>query len=127
MGLLVSILAYLCSVAILVVTLGMSFGALLYSSDQTMIAQHATAAAANPRVVQSASASPAANERPGSTGVKDVAKEAAADTSNGTERPPRVRRLVRQVHAKDWLHQQGPKVFGYAEEPSASFLYDRFQ
>jgi hypothetical protein len=40
---------------------------------------------------------------------------------------PHVRRLVRQARAKDWLHQQEPKVFGYAEEPSASFLYDRFQ
>jgi hypothetical protein len=127
MGLLVSILAYLCSITILVITLVMSFGALLYPLDQTTIAQHTIATAPNPRVVQSASASPAANERPGSPGVKDAAKETAADTSNGTERPPRARRLVRQVRAKDWLHQQGTKVFGYAEEPSASFLYDRFQ
>jgi len=127
MGLVLSILTYLCSVTILVVTLVMSFGALFYPPDQTTIAQQTTAMSAKPHAVRPASVLPASNERSGSPGVKEAAKEVAPDISSGTARPPHVRRLVRQVRAKDWLHQQEPKVFGYAEEPSASFLYDRFQ
>jgi hypothetical protein len=127
MGLLVSIFAYLCSVTILVVTLVMSFGALLYPPGQTTIAQQTTATGVKPHAAQPAQVSSAGNERSGSPSDKDAAKETAADTSNSTERPPRVRRLVRQVRARDWLHQQERRVFGYAEEPSASFLYDRFQ
>jgi len=132
MGLLVSIFGYLCGVTILVVTLAMSFGAVLYppaqtTIAQTTIAQKTRAMPAKLHAAQPASVLPASNELSGSAGVKDAAKEAAADTSNSTERPPRVRRLVRHVRAKDWLHQQELKVFGYAEEPSASFLYDRFQ
>jgi hypothetical protein len=124
MGLVVAIFAYLCSVTILVVTLAMSFGALLYPPGQTTIAQQTTTAAAKPHAVQPSQVSSAGNERSGLPGVK----EAAADISNtNTTRLPHVRRVVRQVRAKDWLHQQEPKVFGYAEEPSAGFLYDRFQ
>jgi hypothetical protein len=123
MGLVVSIFAYLGTVIVLVVTLSMSFGALLYPSGQTTVAQQTITTAAKPRAAQAAPVSPASNVRSGSPGVK----EAAADISNtNTARPPHARRLVRQVRAKDWLHQQEPKVFGYAEEPSASFLYDRF-
>ncbi len=127
MGLVVAIFAYLCSVTILVVTLAMSFGALLYPPDQTTIAQQTTTAAAKPHAAQPTQVSSAGNERPGAPGVKEAAKEVGPDISNSTARQPHVRRLVRQVRAKDWLHQQEHKVFGYAEEPSASFLYDRFQ
>jgi hypothetical protein len=124
MGLVVSIFAYLCGVTILVVTLMVWFGALLYPPDQTPIAQQTTTAAAKPHATQAEQVSSAGNEQSGAPGAKEV----AADISNtNTARPPHVRRLVRQVRAKDWLHQQEPKVFGYAEEPSASFLYDRFQ
>lgn len=126
MGLVAAIFAYFCSVTILVVTLAMSFGALLYPPDQTKIAQQTTqqtmSAAAKPRAAQGTSASSAGDERAGAP----AAKEAPAEISNSAARPPHTRRMVRQVHAKDWLHQQEPKVFGYAEEPSASFLYDRF-
>ena len=127
MGLVVSIFAYLCSVTILVVTLVMSFSTLLYPPDQTIIAQQTRAMPAKPHAAQPASVLPASNERSGSPSVKEAAKEVAPDISNGTARPPHVRRPVRQVRAKDWFHQQEPRVFGYAEEPSASFFYDRFQ
>ena len=127
MGLVASIFAYLCGVTILAVTLVMSFGALLYPPEQTTIAQQTTqqtmAAAAKPRAAQGTSVSSAGDERAGAP----AAKEASAEISNGAARPPHVRRLVRQARGKDWLHQQEPKVFGYAEDPSASFLYDRFQ
>jgi hypothetical protein len=124
MGLLVSIFAYLCSVTVLVGALLMSAGTLLYPPDQTTIAQQTTQQTpAKPPSAQATSAVAAGNERAGSL----AAKETTADISNGTARPPHVRRLVRQARAKDWLHQQEPRVFGYAEEPAASFLYDRFQ
>jgi hypothetical protein len=124
MGLLVSIFAYLCGVTVLVIALLVSGGALLYPPEQTTIAQQtAQQTAAKPPAAQATSALTAGNERPGSL----AAKEITADISNGTARPPHVRRLVRQARAKDWLHQQEPRIFGYAEEPAASFLYDRFQ
>ncbi|MGA8613358.1 MAG: hypothetical protein WB760_16985 [Xanthobacteraceae bacterium] len=125
MGLIASIFAYLGTVTVLVVTLSMSFGAFLYPLDQTTIAQQTIATAAKPRAAQPASVSPASNERSGSPGVTQTAGN--EPNGDGVSRQPHVRRLVRQVRAKDWLHQQEPKVFGYAEEPSASFLYDRFQ
>jgi hypothetical protein len=124
MGLLVSIFAYLCGVTVLVVALLMSAGTLLYPPERTTIAQEtAQQTAAKPRATQATSASTAGNERSGSPG----ARETTADISNEQARPPHARRLVRQARAKDRPHQQEPKVFGYAEEPSASFLYDRFQ
>ena len=127
MGLVVAIFAYLCSAAMLVVTLVMSFGALLYPPDQATIAQQTNqqtmAAAAKPRAAQSAQLSSTGNEPAG----VPAAKEASADIPNSAARQPHVRRLARQVRAKDWLHQHEPRVFGYAEESSASFLYDRFQ
>jgi hypothetical protein len=123
MGLVAAIFAYLGSVTVLAVALLMSAGALLYPPEQTTIAQQTTGTPAKSRVAQPTAVSSAGNERFGSPG----GKEAAADTSTSTAPRPHVRRLVRQARAKDWLHQQEPKVFGYAEEPSASFLYDRFQ
>jgi hypothetical protein len=120
MGLVVSIFAYLCSVTIIVVTLLMSFGALLYPPDQVTVAQHT---AAKPRAAQETSVLTAGNERSGSP----AAKETTADISSMTAPHPHAHRLVRQARAKDWLHQREPRVFSYAEEPSASFLYDRFQ
>jgi hypothetical protein len=128
MGLVAAIFAYLCGVTVLAVTLLMWFGALLYPPDQTTVAQQAItqqtiATAAKPRAAQPTPA--AANERSGSLGVA----QAPGNDANGDEasRPPHVRRLVRQVRARDWLHQKEAKAWGYAEEPSASFLYDRFQ
>jgi hypothetical protein len=126
MGLVVSIFAYLCSVIVLVLTLAMSFGVLLYPPEQITSAQQTTAMAAKPRASKPASVSSTSNDRSGLR-VQEAAKEVGADISNSTVRAPNGRRLVRQARAKDWLHQQEQKVFGYAEEPSASFLYDRFQ
>ena len=123
MGLVAAIFTYLCSVTILVVTLGMTFGALLYSPDQTTIAQQITATAVKPHAAQPAQVSSVGSDRLRALG----AKEMAADVSNSTARSPRTRRVVRQVRANEWLRQQEPKIFGYVEEPSASFLYDRFQ
>jgi hypothetical protein len=124
MGLVAAIFAYLGGVTVLTVTLLMSAGALLYPSEQTTIAQQTITTAAKPRAAQTTPVSSAGNERSGSPGAKE---ETSADISNGTVPRPHMRRLVRQARAKDWLHQQEPKVFGSAEEPSASFLYDRFQ
>jgi hypothetical protein len=123
MGLVVSIFAYLCGVTVLVVALLMSAGTLLYPPEQPTVAQQTIATAAKPRAAQATSVLTAGNERSG----LPAAKETTADISNGTAPHPHARRLVRQARAKDWLHQQEPRVFGYAEEPSASFLYDRFQ
>jgi len=123
MGLVAAIFAYLCGVTVLTVTLLMSAGAFLYSPDQTTVAQQTITSAAKPRAAQPTPVSSAGNERSGSPGLK----EASADISSNMAPHPHARRLVRQARAKDWLHQQEPKVFGYAEEPSASFLYDRFQ
>jgi hypothetical protein len=127
MGLVVSIFAYLCSITIIVVTLLTSFGAALYPPDQTTIAQptaqQTTATVAKSRTARATSGPWAGNERSGAP----PAKKAATDVSNSTAQQPHARRLVRQARAKDWLHQSEPRVFGYAEDPSASFLYDRFQ
>ena len=123
MGLVAAIFAYLGGVTVLTVTLLMSAGALLYPTEQTTIVQQTITTAAKPRPAQPTSALTAGNERSGSPGLK----EASADISSNVAPRPHVRRLVRQARAKDWLHQQEPKVFGYAEEPSASFLYDRFR
>jgi hypothetical protein len=127
MGLVVSIFAYLCSIAIIVVTLLTSFGALLYPPDRITIAhqagQQTAATAAKSRVAEPTSASSAGNKR----STAPAAKEATVDISNSAARQPHARRLARQARAKDWLHQSEPRVFGYAEDPSASFLYDRFQ
>src|ERR1700683_1728488 len=104
MGLVASIVAYLCSVAVLAVTLVMWFGALLYPPEQTTIAQQTTqqtmAAAAKPRAAQGTSVSSVDDERAG----PPAAKEASAEISNGAARPPHVRRLVRPVRAKAWPH-----------------------
>jgi hypothetical protein len=123
MGLVAAIFAYLCGVTVLTVTLLMSAGAFLYPSEQTTVAQQTITSAAKPRAAQTTPVSSAGNERSGWPGLK----EASADISSNMVPRPHVRRLVRQARAKDWLHQQEPKVFGSAEEPSASFLYDRFQ
>jgi hypothetical protein len=123
MGLVAAIFAYLCGVTVLVVTLLMSAGALLYPPEQTTITQQTTTATAKLHAAQPTSAFTAGNERSGSSGAKEV----SVDISGGAAPHPHARRLVRQARARDWLHQQEPKVFGSAEEPSASFLYDRFQ
>jgi hypothetical protein len=123
MGLVAAIFTYLCSVAVLVVALLIPLGAFLYPPGQTKVAQQTIAATAKPRTAPAATATAAGNERSGSPG----AKEASADISSSVPPQPHVRRLVRQVRAKDWLLQKEMRVFGYVEEPSASFLYDRFQ
>jgi hypothetical protein len=123
MGLVAAIFAYLGGVTVLTVALLMSAGALLYPSEETTVAQQTITSAAKPRAAQTTPVSSAGNERSGSPGLK----EASTDISSNMAPHPHARRLVRQARAKDWLHQQEPKVFGSAEEPSASFLYDRFQ
>jgi hypothetical protein len=123
MGLVAAIFAYLCGVTVLAVTLLMSAGAFLYPPEQTPIAQQTMPASAKPRTASATTAPAAGNERSGSPG----AKEASAEISSSIPPPPHVRRPVRQIRATDWLHHKEPRVFGYAEEPSASFLYDRFQ
>jgi hypothetical protein len=128
MGLVVSIFAYLCSVTILVITLALSFGALLYPPDQTTIAPQTIATAEAQRATKPAQVLLAGKGRPGPPGVTGAVKVVNQDIANtDAVRPPHARRVVRQVRAKDWLHQHEPRVFGYVEEPSASFLYNRFQ
>jgi hypothetical protein len=125
MGLVAAIFAYLCSVTVLTVTLLMSFGAFLYPPSQTTVARQTIAAAAQFHAAQPKPAAAAANEQSGPAGVA----QASGNDANGDEASqlPHVRRLVRQVRTKNWLHQKEAKARGYAEEPSASFLYDRFQ
>jgi len=130
MGLVAAIFAYFCTVTVLAVTLLMSFGALLYPPDQTTAIQQTAAqqtivTSAKLRAAQQTPVQATANERSGSL---DVA-QASGSAANGDEasRPPHVRRLVRQVGVRDWLHQKEASAWGYAKEPSASFLYDRFQ
>jgi hypothetical protein len=123
MGLVAAIFTYLCSVTVLAAALLMSAGALFYPPDQIKVARQTIMATAKPRTSPPTTAPAAGNERSGSPSAKEV----STDISSGVPPQPHVRRLVRQIRAKDWLHQQKPRVFGYAEEPSASFLYDRFQ
>jgi hypothetical protein len=128
MGLIASIFAYLSAVTVLVVVLLMSFDAFLYPAGQNTIGQQTIAATAKPGVSQSTSTPSASNSRP----TSPIVTEAAADdpptgSANMVPQKPRVRRLVRQARMKNWIFQQQPNALGYAEEPSASFLYDRFQ
>ena len=127
MGLIASVLAYLSAVTVLVGALLMSFDVLLYPAGQTTLGQHTVAAAAKPSVTQSP-LPPASNVRP----APPVIAEAAADdphpgSENAVAQRLHVRRLVRQARARNRVFQQEPNALGYAAEPSASFLYDRFQ
>lgn len=114
MGLIASVLAYLSAVTVLAGALLMSFDALLYPAGQTTLGQHTVAAAAKPSVTQSP-LPPASNVRP------------APASENAVAQRLHVRRLVRQARARNRVFQQEPNALGYAAEPSASFLYDRFQ
>jgi hypothetical protein len=128
MGFIASIFAYLCTATALVVALLMSFDAFLYPSGRTAIGQQIIAAATTPSVSQSTSAPAVSSLHP----VSPVVTEAAADDPHAgsentvSQRPP-MRRVVRRARARDWAFKQEPKALGYAEDPSASFLYDRFQ
>jgi hypothetical protein len=133
MGLFVSIFAYLGAVTALVVGLLMSFDAFLYPSDQSTFPQQTITAPkpSAPHAMLTRSAKIAQSDaplaeapapRPG-TGADDT----TAAVARSDWRQPRVHRLVRQGHGKNWAYQQEPNALGYAEEPSASFLYDRFQ
>jgi hypothetical protein len=128
MGFIASFFAYLSAVTVLVVALLMSFDAFLFPPGQTTIGQQTIAVAAKPSLSQLALMPTASNVRPASP----VVTEAAADdprkgSENTVSQRPRVRRLVRQARARNWVFQQAPYALGYAKEPSASFLYDRFQ
>jgi hypothetical protein len=128
MGLIASVFAYLFAVTALVVALLMSFDALLYPSGQAAIGQQTIAAAAKPSVTQSSSMPTGSNVRLASPAVTEAAADDRdARSDNAVSRQGRVRRLDRQARARDWAFKQEPKALGYTEEPSASFLYDRFQ
>jgi hypothetical protein len=128
MGLIASIFAYLSAVTALVVALLMSFDALLYPAAAPTVGRPTVAAAAKPSVSQSASMSTTSTARPVAPGVTEAAADdPQAGPENAISQRPRVRRVVHQGRAKNWFLQQEPKALGYAEEPSASFLYDRFQ
>jgi predicted lipid-binding transport protein (Tim44 family) len=128
MGLIASVFAYLITATALVIALLMSLGAFLYPSSQTTLGQQTIAATAKPSVTQSASMPSASNARQASPAVAEAAADGPHAGSENTASPrPRVHRLARQVRMGNWLFQRKPSALGYAEEPSASFLYDRFQ
>jgi len=127
MGLIASVFAYLIGVTALVVALLMSFDAFLYPSALTTLGQQTIAATAKPNVTQTVSM-PSADARQVSPAVAQAAADGPHDGSENTASPRlRVHRLARQVRAGNGLFQRKPSVLGYAEEPSANFLYDRFQ
>jgi hypothetical protein len=112
----------------LVTALFMSFDAFLYPAGQTAIGQQTMAAAAKPHATQSASVPAAGAMRPTSPAVAEAATDdQQAGLENTILQRPRVRRLDHHARARDWVFKQETKALGYAEEPSASFLYDRFQ
>jgi hypothetical protein len=128
MGLIASIFTYLSAVTALVLALLMSFDAFLYPPGQATFGQQKIAVLAKPRVSQPPSISTTSTD----PRTLSVVTEASLDDphsglENTVSQRPRVRRFVRQARPKDWASRQEPKAFGYAEEPSASFLYDRFQ
>jgi hypothetical protein len=128
MGLIASVFTYLIAATALVVALLTSFDALLYPSGQAALGQQPIAATTKPNVVQSASMPSASSARQASPAVTEVAADDPhAGSENTTSLRPRVHRLARQARSGNSLFQQKPKVLGYAEDPSASFLYDRFQ
>jgi hypothetical protein len=128
MGLIASIFAYLSAVTVLVAALLTSFDAFLYPPGPATIGQQTVAAAAKPSVAPSTSMWTTSSVRPASPTVTEAAAgDPHAGSENTVSERPRVRRSVRQERASNWLSQQEPKALGYAEEPSASFLYDRFQ
>jgi len=125
MGLIASVLAYLSAVTVLAGALLMSFDALLYPDGQTTLGQHTVAAAAKPSVTQSP-LPPASNVRPAPPVIAE-ADDPHPASENAVAQRLHVRRLVRQARARNRVFQQEPNALGYAAEPSASFLYDRFQ
>ncbi|HTV27853.1 MAG TPA: hypothetical protein VMF32_08730 [Xanthobacteraceae bacterium] len=128
MGLIASVFAYLIGVTALVVALLMSFDAFLYPSALTTLGQQTIAATAKPNVTQTVSMPSASDTRQASPAVAQAAADGPHDGSENTASPRlRVHRLARQVRAGNGLFQRKPSVLGYAEEPSANFLYDRFQ
>jgi hypothetical protein len=127
MGLIASIFAYLSGVAVLVAVLLMTFDALLYPSNQTTAGEQIVAAAANRSGSQAASPVVTGSVRPASSDAQARSDDAQAQSANAVSQTPRVHRLVRRSRPGSLAFQQGPKASGYAEEPSASFLYDRFQ
>jgi hypothetical protein len=128
MGFIASVFAYLSAVTVLVVALLMSFDAFLYPPGQATVGPQPTATTAKPSVSQSTSMPTASNVSRGSPAVTEVtADDPHAGSEDTVSQRPRVRRLVRQAGARSWAFKQEPHALGYAEEPSASFLYDRFQ
>jgi hypothetical protein len=130
MGLFVSIFAYLSAVTVLVVTLLMSFDAFLYPSSQvTFTQQTITAAKPNsPQVTHSAKiAQPDTVLTEAVPGGGTVADDSTAAVASSVWRRRRVRRVIPDSRGKNWAYREEPKALGYAGEPSASFLYDRFQ
>jgi hypothetical protein len=128
MGFIAVVFTYLSAVTVLVVALLMSFDAFLYPPGQSTSSQQTIAAAAKPSMSQPPPTTAASNAPPASP----VVTEAAADdphtgSANAVSQGPRVRRLVRQARARSWAFQQESNALGNAGEPSASFLYDRFQ
>jgi hypothetical protein len=128
MGFIASIFAYLGAVTALVIALLMSFDAFLYPPGRAAISAQIIAAATKSSVPQSTSMPTASNAHPVSTAVTEAAADDPhAGSENIVSQRPRVRRVVPRARQKDWAFQKEPKALGYAEEPSASFLYDRFQ
>jgi hypothetical protein len=128
MGLIASVFTYLIAATALVVALLTSFDALLYPSGQAALGQQTIAATAKPSATQSASTLAASNARQASPAVTEAAADdPRAGSENTASERPRVHRLVRQARTGNWSSQQKSNVLGYAEDPSASFLYDRFR
>jgi hypothetical protein len=127
MGFIASIFAYLCAVTALVIALSISFDAFLYPPGQTAVGQQIMAAMKS-SVSQSTSMPTASNAHPVSPAVTEAAaNDSHAGLQNKISQRSRVRRVVRRYRARDWAVQQEPKALGYAEDPAASFLYDRFK
>jgi len=128
MGLVASIFAYLSAVTMLVAALLMSFDAFLYPPGQTTISQQTTAALAKPSATPPPSMPATSSVRSASPAVTEAAADDPhAGSENAAAQRARERRLVRAARARNWVFQKESKALGYAEEPSASFLYDRFQ
>jgi hypothetical protein len=128
MGFVASAFAYLCAVTMLVAALLMSFDAFLYPAGQATVGQPTIAVAAKPGVAQLTSMQATGSvHQPSSAVVEAAADDPHAGLDGTASERPRVHRLVHQPRASKWFFQQESHALGYAEEPSASFLYDRFQ
>lgn len=129
MDLLASILAYLCSVAAIVVALPMSYDAFVYAPLHPAFPQQTIAAAATPRTAETgATAAAKTGQRkspfagPESRVAGDGRTAPQADAARQRrERVTMARRrhppwLEWQTREKEWAYQQAPQTLGFADE-----------